>query len=75
VRETTIICNRCRGVVVEDASVVKVEAGPLRRRLGDPLDLCSDCCDSFSSWLAGGRCEALDGLRAAEPARHASPAP
>jgi hypothetical protein len=34
---------------------VKVEAGSLRGRLPESLDLCSSCADSLASFLQGGK--------------------
>jgi hypothetical protein len=54
-RQTTRICDRCRGVCVEQSSVVKIEAGDLARQLPtEPLDLCEDCSGLFLSWLRSG---------------------
>jgi len=43
VRTTSITCDRCKAVISEGAAVLTVEAGNLRARLSNPLDLCSEC--------------------------------
>jgi hypothetical protein len=44
-------CDKCGDVIPKDASVVKVEAGPLRLKRDQPIDLCPGCSDRFDEWL------------------------
>jgi hypothetical protein len=50
-RSVTVLCDRCRCVVVSGGSVLKIEAGDLLRLSRAPLELCPKCGDSFTSWL------------------------
>jgi hypothetical protein len=55
VRETVVRCDRCAAAITERASVGRVEAGSIRDRLPDPLDLCEPCSQMLLEWLATGR--------------------
>jgi hypothetical protein len=54
-RRTTTICDRCSTEIVEGAAVLTVEAGDLRDRLHQPVDLCRKCAGRLAEWLATGR--------------------
>lgn len=49
--EQRIICDRCKGVVIEARTYLRVECGPLRRSGRDALDLCGDCAEAFAAFL------------------------
>jgi hypothetical protein len=53
-RTITRICDRCRGCIVEQGSVIEVKAGILRGQLPEALDLCEDCSALFADWLKSG---------------------
>ncbi len=54
-RRTTVTCDRCAVVITEGAAVLTVEAGALRARLHDPVDLCGSCAGELIEWLSTGR--------------------
>jgi hypothetical protein len=54
VRQTTYLCNRCGGVILENRSILEIKAGALGARHDEPIDLCGDCQARFDDWLKGG---------------------
>jgi hypothetical protein len=53
-RRTTTTCDRCSTPIVEGAAVLTVEAGNLRDRLHQPVDLCQECAGKLLEWLTTG---------------------
>jgi hypothetical protein len=50
-RHPTVTCDRCATVINEGAAVLTVEAGNLRDRLHNPVDLCPECSRKLLEWL------------------------
>jgi hypothetical protein len=48
--EMTIRCDRCRCVIAEDRSLLRVESGPLRQQR-EQVDLCTTCASALTTWL------------------------
>ncbi len=51
-RQVTVICDRCAAVITERAALVAIEAGSVRDRLHNPVDLCERCAAKLLEWLA-----------------------
>ena len=49
--ETKYICDRCRGVILEDRTALKIESGLVRRSGLTGCDLCQDCSERFADFL------------------------
>ncbi len=47
----TITCNRCAATITEAGSIITIEAGNLRGRLHNPVDLCESCAGKLLEWL------------------------
>jgi hypothetical protein len=54
-KQITVMCDRCGAVILENRSIVKIEAGNLGRQHDEPLDLCGTCQERFTDWLRSGR--------------------
>jgi hypothetical protein len=54
-KATTIICDRCGATITEGAAVLTIEAGNLRTRLHNPVDLCEACAGKLLEWLVAAR--------------------
>jgi hypothetical protein len=58
----SVFCSRCRKVIVEGRSNLTPTCGPAVQAR-ESLDLCPECWDRFSGWLAAGpNGPALDAL-------------
>lgn len=49
----TVTCDRCKGVIDRDRTLLRVETGVLRRTRPE-LDLCAGCLRAFEAWLDAG---------------------
>jgi hypothetical protein len=54
-RTTVVHCDRCRGEITEGMTVLTIEAGSLRNRLHNPVDLCSVCAAELIEWITPPR--------------------
>jgi hypothetical protein len=54
-RKTIRICDRCGETIENGGSILKAEAGELRKPLGEELDLCTRCGDRFLEFMQGER--------------------
>jgi hypothetical protein len=53
-RHVTRICDRCRGCIVEQGSVIEIKAGSLTRQQPETLDLCEDCSRLLTDFIQSG---------------------
>jgi hypothetical protein len=67
--ETRHICDKCKNVIIENRTLLKAEAGPLRLTTESQFDLCMDCVAQFRGWLRSGAPSMPEALTAAEARR------
>ena len=53
--EIKVTCDRCKCVIIESRTILKVESGVMRSRDGvEAVDLCRDCGSCLSDFLRAG---------------------